>query len=258
MADGDVALLSSLFGDEDDFDLSFFSAVAKSGAGGDTTDADIEAMMREQWGLPAVSIDREIASIESGRAVVPDDQDEDDYTEDEWLIVRTMRQFCLDAIHRGTTAARRKRAITWLFVRGTKEQRYDSEFHLACDMLKARPWVVQALIQHLWFQREISPGTIPFLADPLPEALQSEAIMRAWEPGMQIMSVLWRWPGMPLHAMRDLVPELSDSVYDQALASLCDSGLIGTVHGHGYVTSRPATFRRTRGNVSWARSFIGE
>lgn len=253
-------LISCLFGEETDLGDDFLAALLSGTdtAPPPTTDEEIEALMREQWGLPTINAAAEIARIESGTSIRPDDRDADDFSDEEWCVVRTMRKFCLDAISVGTPPKRRQKAVEWVFAHGVQEPRYGIEFHLACDMLRTRPWVIHALTQHLWFLRGIQIGALPLMADPLPDALQSEAILRAWNEGLLIVDSLWRRPGLPVSGLRMLVQDVDDAAYDRALERLIESGLVGLNNGLAYVTSRPATFRRQRGNVSWSRSFVGE
>lgn len=248
--------LLALFGDEDDFDLGALGELVQQGT--PPSDADIEALMREQWGLPALDTTGALKAAEAGRVSVrPDDSDQDDYSEEEWIIVRTMRKLCIEAISPATPAKRRARAVQWLFVRGTEETRHGVSFHLACDMLRSRHWVIQALIQHFWFLRGITPGALPFLADPLPDSLQSEAILHGWEPGLRIAMQTWAHPGIPDAELRRSVDAEPDE-YDRSMLALAAAGVIGTRLGSLYLTSRPATFRRARQAVSWSNSFLGE
>lgn len=257
IADGD--LLQTLFGSEGDDDLASLLQVVSAGEKPTLpADEDLEALMRETWGLQSLDVSKEIRQA-SNISVRPDDRDEDDYSEEEWLVVTTMRKLCLEAITRTTPARRRKRAIEWLFINGTEEPRNSISFHLACDLLKARPWVIQALIQHFWYLRGIEPEPLPFLADILPDAILSEAGVHAWEPGMRIASNLWQRPGSTIQELRDVTIELSSAEFDTAASLLVEHGIIGvSVAGKAYVISRPATFRHTGQKVSWSRSFIGE
>lgn len=249
-------LLETLFGDEDDLDLGALVSLVEAPGEGLDDDA-IEALMREQWGLPVIDAEQAIKATEANHAVRPDNRDEDDFTDEEWVIVQTMRKICLNAIDRDAPVRRRRAAVEWLYVNGTEEPKHGVSFHLACDMLRSRHWVIQALVQHFWFLRSITPGPLPFLADALPEALEGEAIMTAWEPGMQIMAHLWRRPGTPLGEIAALV-DLSQPEFEATAHRLVEVGLIGMSMGRAYVASRPATFRRTGQKVSWSRSLIGE
>lgn len=257
--DTEADLLTSLFGDESDLDLDTLAAMAGATEDGPLDDVQLEALMREHLGLPMLDGQSAVREVESPRASIrPDDQDADDYTDEEWIIVTSMRKLCLDAIGRDTPAKRRDAAIEWLFVRGTEEPKHGISFHLACDMLHARPWVIQALVQHLWCQRGIALAALPFMADPLPEALQSEAILRAWETGLEILVQVWPRPGVPLAHLRADMASTPDDVFDKAMAALGDAGLVGVNLGRVYVQSRPSHLRRSGAGITWSRSFIGE
>lgn len=254
----EAGTLLSLFGDEDDFDLGGLGLLAQQPADQPMTDAEIEALMREHLGLPSIDTASAIRAAESGKvAVRPSDSDQDDFTDEEWVIVKTMRKLCLEAITPAASPRARSRSVEWLFVRGTEESRHGVSFHLACEMLRSRYWVIQALIQHFWFLRGILPGQLPFLADPLPESIQSEAILHGWSVGMEIVTAAWSRPGVMDAELRRIL-EIPQGDYERSLEALIEAGVIGTRLGQVYVTSRPATFRRSRQAVSWSNSFLGE
>lgn len=249
--------LAALFGEEEDFDLSSLAAMSESEGDEPLTDAELEAMMREQWGLAPLDVSGAMRSAEAGRVTArPDDSDQDDFTEEEWTIVKTMRKFCLDAIAISTPAKRRAKSIEWLFVRGVEDPRNGVSFHLSCQAFRCRPWVIQALIQHFWYLRDIVPPVLPFLADPLPDSLQSEAILHGWEDGMRIAATSWMRPGAVDPVLREAVGIDSGS-YGRSMDALVEAGVIGLRLGRVYVTSRPASFRRTGQSVSWSNSFLG-
>lgn len=257
-------LLRTLLGDDGAGDDAALEAIlsmasARVERGEDApSDEDVERLMREQWGLPVVDVAAAARST-LDTAVYPDDQDADDYTDEEWLIVKTMRKLCLDVISRETPIRRRKFALEWTFVRGVEEPRYGVDFHLACDMLKARHWVIQALVQHFWYLRCIEPEPLPFLADPLPEAIEGEAILHAWDEGIEIMRRLWMLPGRAPAELRFATPNLSPEAFDRGFDRLADAGLIGlSAAGKAYVISRPVTFRARARKTSWSRSFLGD
>jgi len=258
MVGAEASALVALFGDEEDIDLAALHAVAAQPDSGALTDAEIEALLREQWGLPTIDVEGALRAATAGQVSVrPDDDERDDYTDEEWTVVTTLRKLCLDAISASTPRKRLAKAVEFCFVRGTEEPRYGVSFHLACEMLKARPWVVQALIQHFWFLRGIEPGPLPFMADPLPEALHSEAILHGWEAGLRIAAAAWMHPGVLETDLRQQV-RVGDDDYERSLGALCNAGIVSLRMGRAYLTSRPASFRRARQTVSWSRSFIGD
>lgn len=253
--------LLSIFGDEDDNDLGLdlLKQIADAGSEpGQVSDAELESMMREHFGLGHVDVKGAFDEVTSGKVSVrPVDDDRDDFSDFEWTIVQAIRKKCLDAIQVETSAKRRKAAIEWLFVHGTEDASGVS-FHLACDSLKSRPWVIQALVQHFLYLRGIViEGGLPFLADVIPEALESEAGMHGWIEGMAIANALWSRPGVSEAELAKVVT-VSAQDFDRGLSRLIEAGLIGNKMGHLYLISRPATFRRTGNRVSWSRSFVGE
>lgn len=250
--------LTALFGDEDDFVLAALVAADETEDGRPLSDAEIESLMREQWGLAPLDVSSAMREMTAGRGgVTPDDGESDDFSDEEWLIVQAMRKKCLDAIRADTPASRFQKAVNWLFVRNTEDSKGVS-FHLACQALRSRYWVIQALIQHFWYLRGITPPQgLPFMADKLPEALESEAILHGWDAGLQIATAVWGRPGVTSVQLRPHV-KVDDESYARSFDALIEAGVIGNRTGALYVTSRPATFRRSGSGVSWSRSFIGE
>jgi len=229
-------------------------AVVIPGATG-MSDQALEAIFREQWGLPEAEIEDEIPT--ERMLIQCSDKDEDDFTVDEWAMIRVMRSMCQTAARKKPPSARKQRkAVEWLFVNGTLEQTRGWSFHLMCEALRARPWVIQTMIQHLWFRRMAVPDPLPFLADLLPETLQSEAIMCAWESGAAIMNQVWKQPGGPLDVFRRETP--FPATFDRDVDALSQAGLLGVSADRAWVSSRSATFIRPGQRVSWSRSFIGD
>lgn len=251
--------LTALFGDEDDLDFEGLSAIAEGGPDGQQlSDSEIEAFMREQWGLPALDVEQTIRSIEAGSSAPrPSDADSDEYSDEEWKIVQTMRRYCQDAISPATKPARLRKCVEWIFVRETEDPRNGVSFHLACQMLRSRHWVIQALIQHFWFIRGIQVEPLPFMADELPEAIEQEALLHGWDTSMEIARLAWREPGIHEPTMRERLGVDPDE-FTRGLSVLLEVGVIGSKMGALYVSARPVSFRRTRQGVSWSNSFVGE
>lgn len=250
--------LAALFGDEDDIDLEALSTIAEGGADGQLTDDEIEAFMREQWGLPALDVEQTIKTIEAGRSAPrPSDEDSEDFSDEEWTIIQTLRRYCQDAISTTTKPARLQKSVEWIFVRDTQEPKYGVSFHLACQMLRSRHWVIQALIQHFWFIRGTTIEPLPFMADELPEAIEQEAIVHGWDTGREIARLVWMAPGVLEPEVRRRVDADPDE-FTRALSALVEAGVVGSRMGCLHVSGRPASFRRSTQGVSWSNSFVGE
>lgn len=248
------AAIAAIFGDED-LDLESLAALAEASV--NESPAVLEALMREHLSLPELDVEGAIRSAEAGRvAARPTDRDADDFTDEEWVVVRAMRKFCLDAISPATPARRLSACVEWIFVRGT-EDKSGVSFHLACEMLYARPWVIQCLVQHFWFSRGLSPGTLPFLADTLPEAVEHEALLHGWEGGGMIARAVWSRPGMLTTDLQDAIAAPHGDVAT-ALDAVLGAGILSVRLGRLHVTTRHETFRQTRQPVSWSNSLIGE
>lgn|GEM_PF-2479903 len=258
----EAQILQALFGDDEEFDLDagIVRALAESEAASPlVSDAEVEKQMREHLGLSRLDVSTTLSSSPmAGTATVrPSDGDREDYNEYEWEIVIAMRRNCMLAIRPETSQKARHVALRWLFVRGTEDKKGIS-FHLACEALEARYWVIQALVQHYFAVRDI-PLTegLPDQADGLPEALQSEAMFHAWLPGVQLAEALWSRPGI-LESELEAVCGLSSDDYSKAMTQLVDCGLVSMRVSRAYFAARPAAIRNAGNGLSWSRSFLGE
>lgn len=256
------AILQALFESDDELDLDagIMRALAEADAGSTTiTDAEIERQMREHLGLSKLDVSGTLsAAPNAGVAIVrPSDDDRDDYNEYEWKIVLSMRNHCMRAIRPETSHKARHAALRWLFVRG-EEDSQGIAFHLACEALQARPWVIQALIHHYFAIRDIHlEGGLPQGSDELPDALESEAMFHGWLAGIEVAKALWRLPGL-LESELVAMTSLDDDGCHRALACLIDAGLASMRVSRAYLTSRPGAIRGSGSGLSWSRSFLGD
>jgi len=221
------------------------------------SDQALEALFRAQWGLPALEDGEPEPPAREQVIIQSSHRDEDEFTEEEWDMVRVLRTMCQTATRQQSPHKKRRSAVEWLFVNGTAEPRHHWTFHLMCEALRARPWVIQTMVQHLWFRRAIVPEPLPFLADVLPELLQSEAILCAWGAGETVMARVWGQPGCLLGAVRHQTA-LTETAFDRAVNALLEAGLLGRCADRVWVSSRSANFIRPGQRVSWSRSFPGD
>lgn len=266
ISDREQATIAVLFDGEDDGE-SLLSLLRQAGedipADAELTDDDIEGLMREHFGIGNhIDIGREAAQHESNSGRIEDAKHvEDDFTDEEWLIVSGLKTHCRRIVQTTMSPRTRKKEIQWAFVRNTEDEKGLS-FHLACEALGARPFVVQTLIQHFWGLRDIAIEPLPFLADPLPDPLYTESLYHAGTVGGELAKVIWSAPGQRVsesfdcvtlkHGLVATVDELSE-----ALRDLENAGLVKTTLGCAHFISRHPAFRRFR-RVSWARTFLLE
>lgn len=220
------------------------------------SDAELEASLRERWGLPEIDLQAMAIDAGQGSHRMPSADRSDEYSEEEWLLVTSIRKQVEAVLTAASPKNRRTKALRWLFVRGIEDAKGIS-FHLACEALEARPWVLQALLQHLIYVRGIVLDKLDPMADILPEAIQSEAILAGWDAGLAIANLVWRWPSIPVEVLRASLP-FSDEVYEHAFSALTAKGIVTARMGQAYLTSRPPGFRRSGNKISWSKSFIGE
>lgn len=257
------ATLAVLFDDEDD-GTSLIALLRQAGEeiGTDVVlgDDELEALMREHFGLGNhIDLAREAAHHESGSGRIENTPHvEEDFTDEEWMIVRGMKQHCRRLVQTAISPRTRQKEVVWSFVRGTEDDKGLS-FHLACEALGARPFVVQTLIQHYWGLRDICVQPMPFLADPLPDPLLSESQYHSGTLGGELARAFWRSPGERVSTVfNDLVerdPKVKTDQLDQALRDLENAGLVKLSLGCAHFISRSPAFRRFR-RVSWARTFL--
>lgn len=261
------AALLTIF-DDGDLDLGVLMQLAaeppaeqdEPGLGGSPmSDDELETLMREHWGLQTLDVSRAVKDADAGNSAVrADEKAEDDFTDEEWQIVRSLQTHCRKVIAQTTTARARRKEIDWCFMRGTEDS-HGVSFHLACESLMCRPLVVQTLIQHYWFQRNIIiPDPLQFLADPLPDALQTEALFHAGVDGLHIATRAWAHPSRSgAELMAACLPHMEDKQarYDEAFIRLEKAGLVMLAVDRVYFTSRKPSFRKFR-RESWSRSFV--
>jgi len=221
------------------------------------SDQALEALFREQWGLPPLDESGPEPPTREQVLIQANDRNEDDFTEDEWDMVKVLRTMCRQATQQQSSRRKRRAAVEWLFVHGTNDPKHRWTFHLMCVALRARPWVIQTMVQHVWFRKALVPDPLPFLADPLPEALKSEAILCAWDAGETVLSQIWSQPGAVLTGLRQHTI-LTERAFDRAAGTLLQAGLLGQCMDRVWVSSRSANFIRPGQRVSWSRSFPGD
>lgn len=220
------------------------------------TDAELEASLRERWGLAEIDLGAAAAEASQGRHRMPTPQRDEDYSEDEWILVAAIRKHVELVLTAATPKSKRIRALRWLFVRGVEDSKGVS-FHLACEALESRPWVLQALLQHLIFVRGLVLDPLDPMSDILPEAIQSEAILAGWDIGLRIANLAWKWPSISEAVLRSELG-VDSSKFEVALGALLDKGVLSNRMGLIYLTARPQAFRRAGSKVSWSKSFIGD
>lgn len=268
------ATLALLFDEEDD-GQSLIGLLAQATDAGsdrqaseDLSDGDLEQLMREHFGITNhIDLAREAASLEAGSGRIDDVRHvEEDFTNEEWEIVRGLQRHCRRIVKYDTSRKVLQKEVRWMFVNTTKDDAGLS-FHLACEALQTRPFVVQALVQHYWGLRDIRVGPLPFEADVIPSALYSECLLHAGMEGGDIGRHVWSAPGTPiLDAMRRAADDatrrpaglngvVSDQQLEQAVMDLKENGLILVTLGVAYFIARRPAFRRFR-RLSWSRTFL--
>lgn len=260
-------------GDEGGIDFLFQSA-SRPSLGDDEAlavfdPAAFEAELRSQWALPTLDVRRELSQQDAllkGGAISSDPFAADDFTDQQWAIVQAMKKPCLAAIDPKLPDHKRGKALRWIFEIGAPNAS-GLEFETACRALGARPFVIQALIQHLWYLRSIViPAGLPYMTRPLAEPLESEAIMIGMEPGLKMAGTLWGSPSMEeglLFQAAGLDPRAEEN--QRVLDRMVNEGFFGRRAGRLYFTSRSPE-RRIRANadqgrvrgVSWSGSFVGD
>lgn len=270
LSDSEVTTLSALF--DDDADLTQLVTLLRAESAqeqGKTAEQEIESMLRERWGMNHIDLEREASAYAKDPGRIEDKPNvEDDFTDEEWLIVRGLRDHCRKVVRTTMGAKQRNREVKWAFQNGVEDDKGLS-FHKSCIALQTRPFVVQTLIQHYWGIRDIVVGELPFLADPLPDPLYTEALFHAGEVGGEIAKASWMSPGDTILTLESTVreaysrgttgmrPPLTQKWFDQAMGDLQESGLLKVSLGRAHFISRPPAMRKFR-RSSWSRSFVFE
>ncbi len=264
ISDREQTTLAVLFDDEDDGE-SLLSLLRQAGEeipnDAELSDDEIEGLMREHFGIGNhIDLAREAAHHESTSGRIEEVKHvEDDFTDEEWMIVTGLKAHCRRIVQPSISPKTLKKEVQWAFVRNTEDDKGLS-FHLACEALGARPFVVQTLIQHYWGLRDITIEPLPFLADPLPDPLYTESLFHAGTAGGELAKVIWGAPGQRISTSFEQVLQKhglasTQEELEQALRDLENAGLVKLTLGSAHFISRHPAFRRFR-RVSWARTFL--
>lgn len=256
LTEGEARAVVALF-DEDDGDLTpLLGLLNASQSAAPSEEAELEALMREHFGLARVDLDKESAQFARSPERLNEAAEADDYTDEEWVIVSGIRNHCRRAIRTGTSDRQRLKEVRWLFIRGEEDDKGLS-FHLACEALSVRPFVVQTMVQHYWGMRQIVVPQFPFLADPLPDPLLTECLYHAGTCGGQIGGAIWSEPGVTLPDLKRRIEGhggATQAEFDAALVDLQEAGLIQVALGRAHFISRRSASNRSR-RQSWSRTF---
>jgi hypothetical protein len=171
-----------------------------------------------------------------------------DFEEEEEWVVSILKNQIKRVTNVNSSWNIRKKGIDWCFCLGEVEKN-GLDFTTACEMLRFRPYVLQARIQfQLYLNNVPLRESLPFMAVGLHDNICSEVIIAAWHEGLEIAKILWKWPGMRSDLLKMAVPKMSDDNYYYAL---------GLKNGFWYFTSRSlSTWQRP--GFSWSRSFVAD
>lgn len=183
---------------------------------------------------------------------------EDDFTDEQWILVNILKRRVREACNVNTQSAKRWKAIEWCFVPGTPEPKHGVEFSDLCMALGARPEVIRARIHHQWYMAGVVlERPLPLMAVKMPEQYESEAIMSAWDGGLLVCQEIWRWPGIPMGVLakqtEGMLAELQ-SDFTEVMDRLVASHLVAWRFGCAFLIGRKAHGRRR--NFSWSKSFF--
>jgi len=179
---------------------------------------------------------------------------EEDYAGEQLVAFNYLRKIIRTACNINTKWKDRRKALAWCFI-PSDQSIAPIDFNTACIAMGARPYVIQARLQHQFFAANIPmPEPLPFLACSLPEAFAGEVLMSAWEDGLNFAREIWRWPGIRADIMKKLMDgEMSFDRFRVAAAKLEQSGHIGMRFGCWYFTARSHD-RMSKRSFSWSKS----
>lgn len=181
---------------------------------------------------------------------------EEDYEGEQLIAFTHLRKIIRSACNINTKWKERRKAIAWCFIPGDQTAAV-IDFNTACLALGARPYVIQARLQHQFFAANIPlPEPLPFMACPLPEAFAGEVLMAAWENGLRFCREIWRWPGIRADIMAKLMTdEMPFEEFRTAADKLEKSGHIGLRFGCWFFTARNPNRMKSR-SFSWSKSIF--
>ncbi|MBT9136826.1 MAG: hypothetical protein DDT34_01912 [Firmicutes bacterium] len=231
--------------------------------------AAFEALIRSEWSLPGLDVRAELNrqdALRNGGSISSDPFAADDFSDQQWAIVLAMKKPCIEAVKPGIDPATRRRAIRWIFEIGEKNQS-GLDFETSCRSLGARPFVVQALIHHIWYLKSIVlDDPLPYMSRPLNDVLESEALMIGMERGLELARIVWANPTITESELFHAAGfDAGNTEAGRAYSRMLKEGFFGLRADRVYFTSRHPE-RRHRANadqgrirgVTWSGSFIGD
>ena len=149
---------------------------------------------------------------------------------------KLLRSRCRDTFLKDVKPEDRIRAIEWVFTPKEDPVAFDT----CCIALDARPSKLQLRLMYEYFCNWVKfAGPLSFLCVPLPEEIVPELLYVAGEDGVQVASVIWRWPGVTTenikHALADV---MSSAQVERTLHLIDETGIVQCYIESWYVTGK--------------------
>lgn len=213
-------------------------------------------------GLPMVDLEEALADsgAESPDQTLtrlrPDWQEE--WSEEQVPYVRLLIERCRKVVVSTTGVKARRRLVRWCFGRLPGWGGLPVTFDQCCYQLRARPYVVQAMLHHQWFRHAIVlPEALPILSDPVHEGILTEAISYSFDAGAAVVETVWMHPSMFTSEVIQgaTAKGITRDEAESGLGALVEAGLLGLRGGRVWFTGRSPEFMAKR-RTSFAQSFI--
>ena len=149
---------------------------------------------------------------------------------------KLLRARCRDTFLKDVKPEDRIRAIEWIFTPKEDPVAFDT----CCVALDARPSKLQLRLMYEYFRNWVKfAGPLSFLCVPLPEEIVPELLYVAGEDGVQVASVIWRWPGVTTENIKHaLADEMSPAQVERTLHLIDETGIVQCYIESWYVTGK--------------------
>lgn len=183
-----------------------------------------------------------------------------EYDEEYLPFLELFKEALLTATRVRTRKKEREKAREWVFVRNTLGFG-DVMFHELCELFEVRPLLLQAYIQHKWYQNRIRfDEGMNILADPLPKTLEAELLSRFGKLAVDISRHVWMNPSMEFQKLKALFdnPRTADVLVNLQLYGYMGIHLSEPGQPVYFISRNPDTMpAHRRRTFSWSSSIRG-
>ena len=142
-------------------------------------------------------------------------------------------------------------ALGWLFVPNQLNQ-HGLSYSLCCTALSVRDNLIRTRTLYELFLKGIMTK-LPFMADDVPDAFELEAAGIGGDDATNMLSALWKNPGLRADYFRLMFSEISEDRFRRITLDLECNGLIALKNGCWFFTGRNPLIMKFGSNFNWSK-----